>query len=79
MDLPLPAITLPTVCLQTVQTFQHDLTPQVKEAHHRLQDEVRVLGTEKRRLEAQLALARCNMTKAEELLNNKERCVGLTR
>jgi hypothetical protein len=48
---------------------------QTKDALHRLSEEHRVVHTEKRRLEAQLMLARNNMLKAEELLNNKERWV----
>jgi hypothetical protein len=45
-----------------------------KETITRMQDEARIMATEKRRLQAQLLLARSNVTKAEELLNNRQRC-----
>ncbi|GFH26532.1 methyl-accepting transducer domain-containing protein, partial [Haematococcus lacustris] len=45
----------------------------------RLTEEHKLLSTEKRRLEAQLSLARSNVLKAEELLNNKERTVSPNR
>ncbi|KAJ9519903.1 hypothetical protein QJQ45_014638 [Haematococcus lacustris] len=47
-----------------------------KDAFQRLTEEHKLLSTEKRRLEAQLSLARSNVLKAEELLNNKERSVN---
>jgi len=50
------------------------LRAQAKTLLHRLVGENRVLATEKRRMQEQLLKARCNVTKAEELLNSRERC-----
>ncbi len=52
---------------------------QAKEALTRLSEEHKQLQTEKRRLAAQLVLAKHNVVKAEELLNNKERELSATQ
>ncbi len=45
----------------------------VKRAYTQLNEDYKVLMTEKRKLASQLTLARANVTKAEEILYNRER------